>query len=642
MRPALISHTIPAMTASEDALSLAADFEPATRQDWQALVANVLAKSGAAAGAATLSPAEAEAALRTASYDGFELSPLYTAADLAGLADRGVPGRTPFGRGATADGPTVAGWDVRQRHEGSDAAEVNRTVLADLENGATSIWLRIGGSGLPVTDLDRALRDVYLDLAPIVLQAPDAESTLAAATALLACAGQRGVPGGQLRGNLGADPIGWYARTGSEPDLQVLARLVGMTTGHPQLRAAVVDGTVYHDAGGSDSDEIAVATAVAVAYLRALTGAGLSVPDALAQLEFRFAVTADQFSSIAKLRAARLVWARVAELSGVAEPSEGQRQHAVTSAAMLTRRDPWVNMLRTTIGCFAAAVGGAAAITVLPFDSAIGLSDDFARRIARNTQSVLHDESSLGRVLDPAGGSFFVESLTEQLAEVAWRKFTDIERAGGAVAALRAGHIPDLLRATREARQVEINHRRDAITGVSEFAFVTEPPVRRPPAPAVAADGALLPVIRYAEDFEALRDRSDSHAERTGRRPVVFLAGLGPSSAHSGRSGFAANLFQAAGIEPLAGSGQPEELAAQFRAAGTTIACLCSSDRLYAELAAPAAEALVSAGARTVYLAGRPGERADSDRAAGISGYLSAGMDALALLRATLDELEVQ
>ncbi len=185
---------------------------------------------------------------------------------------------------------------------------------------------------------------------------------------------------------------------------------------------ATVDATIYHDAGASDADELAVATAVGVAYLRALTDAGLSIDEAFAAVEFRFAVTADQFLSIAKLRAARQIWARVAELSGARD--RGQHQHAVTSRAMMTHRDPWVNMLRTTIACFAAAVGGADAITVLPFDAAIGLPDDFARRIARNTHAILHDESSLGRVVDAAGGSGYVETITAQLAEKAWAEFT--------------------------------------------------------------------------------------------------------------------------------------------------------------------------------------------------------------------------
>jgi methylmalonyl-CoA mutase len=388
------------------------------------------------------------------------------------------------------------------------------------------------------------------------------------------------------------------------------------------MHLATVDGTVYHEAGGSDAQELGIATAVGVAYLRALTDAGRSVDDALGALEFRFAVSAEQFPSIAKLRAARRVWDRVAELCGATGSRRGQYQHAVTSPAMLTRRDPWVNMLRTTIGCFAAAVGGADAITVLPFDSAIGRSDDFARRIARNTQSILHDESSLARVIDAAGGSWFVESLTDEIAEKAWDVFTRIEQAGGALAALDSGAIGELLAQTQARRADDVAHRRAPITGVSEFAFVDEAPVERDPLPAPAP--GLLPRVRYAQDFEVLRDRADAAAQR----PRVFLATLGPFAAHSARAGFAANLFQAAGVECVTG---PVE---QFAAAGTPVACLCSSDRFYEAEAEPAAQALRAAGAQQLWLAGK----AD---VAGVDGTVFAGCDALAVLRSTFETLGV-
>jgi methylmalonyl-CoA mutase len=348
------------------------------------------------------------------------------------------------------------------------------------------------------------------------------------------------------------------------------------------------------------------------------------VDDALHALEFRFAVTAEQFPSIAKLRAARSIWDRVAELSGASDSRRGQYQHAVTSAAMLTKRDPWVNMLRTTIGCFAAAVGGADAITVLAFDSAIGRSDDFARRIARNTQSILHDESSLARVVDAAGGSWFVESLTDQLAERAWAVFTRIEQAGGALAALNSGAIGELLAQTSAARSADIASRRAPITGVSEFAFIDEPPVARQPLPPVPA-GGLLPLVRYAGDYEELRDRSDAAPER----PRVFLATLGPFAAHSARVAFAANLFAAGGIATVTGdvTDGPNLI--------TPVVCLCGSDKSYADDEAAVAVLLLrELGAKHIWLAGK----ADLD---GVDGTLFTGCDALEVLRRTLDVLGV-
>jgi methylmalonyl-CoA mutase len=286
---------------------------------------------------------------------------------------------------------------------------------------------------------------------------------------------------------------------------------------------------------------------------------------------------------------------------------------------MMTRRDPWVNMLRTTIACFAAAVGGADAITVLPFDAAIGLPDDLARRIARNTQSVLHDESSLGRVLDAAGGSWYVETLTDALATAAWDAFTAIERAGGALAALDDGTLAAMIAPAREQRAADVAHRRAPLTGVTEFALPDEPASPRPAAPPAPSGGPLAPV-RWAAEFEDLRDA----VEAVDPRPSVYLATLGPPAVHAARLGFARNLFQAGGFRLV--DGPPED----FAAAGTPVACLCSADALYS---AEAVTALRDAGARHVWLAGK-GEH-------GADGYVWTGCDALAVLRTTADLLGV-
>ncbi|WP_375496852.1 methylmalonyl-CoA mutase family protein [uncultured Jatrophihabitans sp.] len=609
-----------------DSLSLAADFPAADLEQWRAAVSAVLAKSGV--------PADADpvAELSFTTYDGIIIRPLYTAEDTHSLAEDGRPGHPPFVRGASEDGAAAGGWDVRARHADPDAARTSRAVLEDLERGATSLWLVLGDAGIAVDDLPAVLDGVYLDLAPIVLDAGG--DTERAAFALLSLAEQRGVDRGDLAGSLGADPIGLRARTGAPADLSLLLTLVEQSKRAPRLHIATVDATVYHEAGASDAQELGVAASVGVAYLRALVDGGLSVDDALVAIEFRYAVTAEQFPSIAKLRAARRIWDRIAELSGAGDDRPGQHQHAVTSAAMLTQRDPWVNLLRGTIGCFAAAIGGAAAVTVLPFDAAIGLPDDFSRRIARNTQAVLHDESSLARVLDAAGGSWFVEALTDELAEKAWTVFTDLERAGGALAALDDGTLADLLNATQEQRADDIAHRRAPITGVTEFAFVGEPSVERAAAPAVDRSAALLPALRYAQDFEELRDLTDEWAEHSGQRPKVFLAGLGSLAASAGRSGFAANLFQSAGLECVTAAGNTDELVAAFRDSGTTVACLCSTDKIYTEAAAPAAAALREAGATQLWLAGKH----ETD---GVDGYVHVGCDALAVLRSTVEMLGV-
>ncbi|MDQ0377367.1 methylmalonyl-CoA mutase family protein [Amycolatopsis thermophila] len=611
---------------SPDELALAAEFGTPRREDWQRLVAGVLTKSGVLPEGFDGAP---ESLLSSKTYDGIEIQPLYTADDAAPPA--GFPGLPPYVRGARAEGAVGTGWDVRVLHGSADPAETNKAILADLENGASSVWLRVGGDALPLDRLADALNEVYLDLAPIVLD-PGADYE-AAADALLGLLAEKNIPDSEVTGTIGADPIALRARTGRPHDIAPAAALAARLAGkHPDLRTLVVNALPYHEAGGSDSQELGAAIAAGVAYLRALTEAGLSVDDAAGQLEFRFAATADQFLTIAKLRAARRLWARVCEVSG-ATPGRGMRQHAVTSPVMFTRRDPWVNMLRTTVACFAAGIGGADAVTVLPFDFAIGLPDAFSRRIARNTQSILLEESKLSGVIDPAGGSWYVENLTDALANAAWREFTEIERQGGIEAVLDSGALAAKLDQTWQARKKRLATRKDPLTGVSEFPDLHEKPVERTPAPSVVDEGGL-PRVRYAQDYEALRDRSDAHLAETGERPKVFLATLGPVAAHTARATFASNLFQAGGIEPV-NPGAVDDVVAAFRESGAKVACLCGTDKLYAERAAETAKALKEAGAVRVILAGKPGYP-------DVDAYVHAGCDALAALTSTLDTLGVK
>ncbi|WP_367039498.1 methylmalonyl-CoA mutase small subunit [Streptomyces sp. Je 1-332] len=610
----------------DDGLSLAAEFPDATHEQWQRLVEGVLRKSGK-----DVSGPAAEEALSTALEDGLSTRPLYTAREAA--PDAGYPGFAPFVRGGTAAGSAAAGWDVRQRHAATDPAASNETVLADLENGVTSLWLGVGPGALPVSGIERALEGVFLDLAPVAMDA-GAEFE-PAARELFRLYEERGIPKDSARGTLGADPLGHEARTGERLDPAAaieLARLCGQE--YPNLRALTVDALPYHEAGGSAGQELGASLATAVAYLRELTEAGLTVDAACAQLEFRYAATADQFLTIAKLRAARRLWARVAEVCG-APDAGAQRQHAVTSPVMMSRRDPWVNMLRTTVACLGAGVGGADSVTVLPFDHSLGLPDAFARRIARNTSTILLEESHLARVIDPAGGSWYVERLTDELAHAGWEFFQEIERAGGQAAALRSGLIGERLAATWAERSEKLAKRREPITGVSEFPNLTERPVEREAPPAEASGG--LPRVRRDEAYEILRSRSDAHLASTGARPRVFVAALGPAAAHTARASFASNLFQAGGIEAVHDPATVDAttVADAFKASGATVACICSSDALYEEQADEVAAALKSAGAGRVFLAGRPAERP------GVDAYVFAGCDAVSVLSSTLDHMGV-
>src|SRR5262245_18497004 len=596
-----------------DQLSLASEFEPATLDQWRRLALGVLRKSGSAT--EETPPEAVDDLLSTTTYDGIRILPLY-------------PRATPSGSKATTSPPTApAGWDIRQRHGGPDPGAVRNAILDDLEGGATSIWLDLRSGGWAADDpadlggaLAKILDGFYLDLAGIVLDAGPAGAD-GAATAVMRIAADRGTP---ATGNLGLDPYGWAARVDTKPDLApAVAWARRCAAEHPGVRSLTVDATPYHEAGASDAQELGVALATGVAYLRALTDAGLSIDAALGQLEFRYTASADQFLTFVKFRAARRTWARVTRACGGA-PTD-QRQHAVTSPAMMTARDPWVNMLRTTLACFGAGIGGADAVTVTPFDAALGRPDSFGRRIARNTQSLLLDEAHLGRVVDPGAGSGYVEALTDDLARTAWDFFQEIERASGIGAALGSRLVQQRLAETWTARAGNIAHRRDAIVGVSEFPNLTEVLPTREPLRSAPAPAGGLPTHRYAEAFESLRDAADAHAAATGARPRVTVAALGSPAANSARVAFARNLFAAGGVETV--------LVPASEATGAVV-CLCGPDKEY-ESAAGHARTLRARGVEHVWLAGRPAGHE------GVDSYVYTGCDAVAVLAEVHGQLGV-
>lgn len=639
----------------EEGLRLAGEVPAAGREQWQALVAKVL-KGDAI---------ERRLVRRTA--DGIPIQPLYTEAEAGELRRRaGLPGSALFVRGhALSDAAT---WDVRQRHAHPDAAVANAQILEDLERGVTSIQLRLDralaqGGATPdgvvayeAADLERTLDGVLLDLAPIGLDAGSRFTV--AASMLLELARRRGLGGSDLRADLNADPLGAAVageRFDLDPALAEAGKLAAeVAEAWPGVTALLADGRPYHAGGASEAQELGSVVAAAIAYLRILERAGLSPDRAAGQIGFALAVDADFFLSVAKLRALRRLWGRVLEQIGASAAMKGLRLHAETATRMLTRRDPYVNILRTTVATFAAAAGGAASVTVLPFDHALGLPDAFARRIARNTQLVLLEESNLARVIDPAGGSWYVESLTEELAQRAWSVLQAIERQGGMVTALRAGHPQALVEASWAERCRAVATRYQPITGVSEFPDLNEPP-RRPPTPDVSAlvaaaparvhepaagatTGGIAPIPshRLSEAFEALRDRSDAIQARTGERPRVFLCNLGRLAEFGARAAFAKNLFEAGGFEavmsePMAST---EPIGPAFKASGARLAAICSSDANYATMAEEAARALTHAHSTRLYLMGRPAEeRRQALEAAGVDEFVHAGADVLATLQ---------
>jgi methylmalonyl-CoA mutase len=695
--------------------TLTDDFSPVSSDDWKARAE------------ADLAGESFEKKLITNTYEGIDIQPVYTRHDQPGEGDpNGFPGLPPFVRGARPLAAVQTGWDLRQEHAHPDPEITNQAILDDLRGGVSSLLLRLdfagrngldpddaagaefaGRDGMMVynaDDLQTALAGVHPQMIGLTLEAGAA--FMPAAAILVAYWQRRGLALNQARGAFNADPLAVLARDGQLPvspqtALAHLADLAAWTAKHcPHVTAVRVGTAPYHHAGATAVQDIAFGMATAVEYLRTMTGAGLDIDSAARQILFSISVGTHHFLAIAKLRASRRLWARIAEACGGSSDSGAMRLHSRVSKRVLTQRDPYVNLLRNTVAVFAAGLGGAEAITSVPFDSVASLPDEFSRRIARNTVLILQEEAHLHRVIDPPGGSWYLDRLTDQVANRSWTIFQEIERQGGMLQALQSGWVAQQIDSAFAPRAKNIARRKEGITGVSEFPNIGEAPVVHPmpdhdalqdaaakrvrarrrdiqaltkrvecrsgtrqsltelcveSAPAGASIGqiacalgfhtepTLIPPLAphpFAEPFEELRDASDSWQLARGHGPRVFLANLGPVSHHSARATYAKNFCEAGGFEVIGNAGfkDADAAAKAFQDSGATIAVICSSDKLYPEFVPQAASKLKAAGARSVVLAGNPGANEAAWRAAGVDRFIFIKCDVLATLHEMLRE----
>ena len=628
-------------------LELAKDFAQASRDEWLALVNKAL-KGG-----------DFDKRLVSTTASGLRVEPLYTRADEIKETQSATPGQAPYTRGVHASREGL-GWDIRQLHAHEDPALANKAILADLNAGVSSVVLQIRGPGQfglePTEDcLAQALEDVRLDWAPVAF-APGAriDETLAAFHGVIE---KVGVDGKDVQGALNADPIGYLARTGTyaNGDTQwadALARCVAACADKtPNIKVILADARPYHEAGANEAQELAALAATTVDYLRTLEANGVGPDRALQSMAFAVSSDVDVFMGIAKLRAARrLIW-RIADAAGLGEAARFMHVTASTSERVMTKRDPWNNMLRACVACTGAALGGADAITVLPFSWPLGRPDVFALRTARNTQIVLQEESNLGRVIDPAGGSWYVERLTDDLARKAWGLFQEIEGKGeaGIEQSLLHGKLQERIRDSRKFISNRVACGVDPLTGTTTFPLLGDDGVTVAPhadVPSLEGERVVEPLtaVRFAQPFEDMRDAGDRVREKTGHYPRVFLANLGAIAEHSARSTWIKNLLAAGGIEAVTNDGfeTADEVVTAFRDSGALAACVCSSDKRYESgLAGETEEALIANGAGHVYLAGRPGSLEGAFKSKGVSRFLFAGQDAVHTLRAILNDLNV-
>ncbi len=668
---------------------------------------------------AFLGGAPFEKKLVAATPEGVFLRPLYTRSDAEGLtAAAGLPGQAPYLRGTRATGYKTRPWRFCQELTAGTPAAYNAALRQDLMRGQDAVYVlldrttstgrdadagsagEVGACGVSLTDaadLEALFEGIALDAVPLHLPAGASPFGLGALFAAY-CEG-RGHDLAVIEGALTGDPVSELAMDGALPVgiEELLDGLAGWVkwaaVKAPGLRTAGVNAAIWHEAGGSATEELAFGLAVAAEYLRALLGRGMDIDTAAAKVQFRFALGPRFFTEVSKLRAARLLWARVVKAFGGGEEAQKIHLHARTGLRNKTVCDPYVNMLRTTTEAFSGVLGGADSMHVGPFDEVLRVPGEFSRRIARNTHTLLAEEFNCCETADPAGGSWYIEKLTDELARAAWALFQEVEGAGGMVAALEAGLPQERVEARAAESRQRVDGRRTVLLGTNLYPNPREKPlagempdyeglasgraaavrarrdeqageklaaaVKACPAWSdrfqlardAAAKGATLgqifraahpesgaaPAVRAltfrrdAADFEALRRASADYAGQHGHPPRVFLARMGAVAQNKARADFTTGFFQAGGFECLDQDcfTDPDAAAAAFLSSGAPIAVLCSTDPTYPELVPGFAEAVKKSAPDRVLVLA--GHPGDQEAA-----YREAGMDAFIHIRSNV------
>jgi len=525
------------------------------------------------------------------------IEPLYTER----LYEPAMPGEAPYVRGINAQ-RSVMGLCIRVDGDRLVAAE-------ELDGGASALWIDANNEG--------ALEAAAVAHADLIVDIGN-NSPLD----VIKWFADHGV-NGQIW--IDIDPI-TAAAQGLTPVDTLITRLnefpnlvFNAPERLPNIRPVRVSTTMLHGAGADAADELALGLSAGVAYLRALVAGGMSVNNAARMLWLQLPISRDTFGELCKVRAARVLWHKIFAAAGA--PDEPPPPiHAVASARTQAQRDPWVNMLRVTTEMFAAILGGAQLVTPRPFDDQLATVSALGRRVARNTVLVLRDESHLGRVVDAAGGSFYIETRTDALAREAWKRFRAIEKDGGIASLVVSGALRMRLDSAWARREVHLAKRKEPVLGVSEFAHLDEKLPAAPTPTAPLPTGPTLIEHRDAEIFEGLRSRIEGVP-----REVILLA-LGPPSEHRARIGYSASLFGIVGI-------RTREVTSPERA---DVAVICGSDERYASEATGITHALKSAGVNKVVLAGRPGALEAELRKAGVDAFVFVGCDAVVTLKEIL------
>jgi methylmalonyl-CoA mutase len=657
-----------------------------------------------------------EKKLVTKTYEGIDIQPLYVAEDVKDLEHlKANPGVGQFSRGFREEGYVAEGWKIAQAMSYPTAAEFNAAVASDLARGLSAVSLGLDGAsrkgqdadiaadgvgccGTSIStlqDLESALKGVDLEKTPVFVRPGASGVAVAAFLASVVKARKQDLK--KVSGAIENDPVGELAGCGGlsqslDEAYDELAQVTAWAASEaPKLSIATVHARNVLEAGGSAVQELAFALAVGAEYLRELQKRGVAVDTAAPRMRFAFGVGSNFFVEIAKFRAARLLWSRVVEAFGGSEASRALNIHARTALWNKSKLDLHANLLRTTTESFSAVLGGVQSLETQPFDEVLGLPDEFSRRIARNQQVLLATEAHLRRVVDPAGGSWAVEWLTDKVAGKAWELFQAIEGKGGASAALKDGFFQAEVEKVAKARESALAGRKDVQVGVNQYANLKEKKVeaRVPDFASIgkarkaelgawraAHSGAKAAVAKIAKDklvasaieavaagatlgeisgaihsgsarvaglnrhrlsdaFEALREASEKHLARTGSRPKVFLATMGPLLQHKARGDFSRGFFEVGGFEVVYPKGfdTPAAAVEAAKASGAKAVVICSTDDTYPEIVPQVAPALKAAiPGVTVVLAGYPTDQIEAHKASGVDDFIHVRANLLAVL----------
>ena len=675
------------------------EFTPPTDEEWKA------------ACEALLKGAPFEKKMFTKTYEGITFDPMYTRKHTEDILPKGImPGMGDYLRGVDAAGYIGKPWGIAQACDETLPAENNELLRHEHDKGATIYHIvldtasrtgvdarqaeAVGDTGTSVTTVeDMHVLLTGLDLAKFPLYVYAGANAVPLLALVAAARRASGEDMAEVRGIVGADPIGALAADGKLPvsldahydSLAAAARWA--TANAPHLRTVFVRSDVYSNGGANDVQEVASVLATATAYLRALCERGLTIDEAASQIAFAFSMGANFFLQIAKLRAVRPLWAQIVGAFGGSAEAQKMRIHARPALFFKTIYDPYVNMLRNTTEIFSGVVGGIDSFESAPFDEPIRKGDEFSRRIARNVQIMLQEEFGLLQPIDPAGGSWAVETLTRQMKEKIWAEFQRIEKEGGIVAALHAGSLQESVAAVLAARFKNADLRRDRIVGNNMYPNMTETllETRAEDTAALKAQrtadidaylsdidvkhrdealaslrqthsvdnaveaalaGATIAELmtavtegngaetvtaiaphRWSERFEALRQRTEEYKAEKNDNVKIFLANMGPIPQHKARADFTTGFLQVGAFEVLGNDGfkTVEEAADAARASGADAVVICSTDATYPEIVPALAPKLheVLPKAR-VFLAGAaPKDLLETYKEAGIDEYIS-------------------